>query len=254
MIVVATADFELYHDVVAALRDREATFTTVRPGATVPEETTAVITAPDDEVTIPEAADDPPVLTATAPEATRVVEEALLCTRSDAGATDAVDDRVVVGVDPGKRPGIAVVIDDTVVAAHQVPRAEAPAVIEDALTGVRDPLVRIGDGARLHSASLIDAIEDVPVELVDETGTTPTLGAGAGGAGDVIAAINIAHRSGDRVESRDIDPTAGELQQIKARARERSPQNRALPDRLARQVATGDLTLEEALATHAAGD
>ncbi len=254
MIVVATADFELYHDVVAALRDREATFTTVRPASPVPAETTAVIAAPDDEIVVPESADAPPVLTATATNATRVVEEALLCTRSDTEATAAVDDRVVVGVDPGKRPGIAVLIDDTVVAAHQVPRSEAPGVIDDATDGVADPLVRIGDGARLHSARLIDAIEDVPIELVDETGTTPTLGPGAGGAGDIVAAINIAHRSGEPVSSRDIDPTAGELKQIKQRAREHSPQNRALPDRLARRVAAGELTLQEALATHAADD
>ncbi len=44
MIVVATEDFELYHEVLAELRDRDLQFSTVKPGADLPPETTVVIT------------------------------------------------------------------------------------------------------------------------------------------------------------------------------------------------------------------
>jgi hypothetical protein len=113
-----------------------------------------------------------------------------------------------------------------------------------------DPLVRIGDGARIQGARLVDDLDGVTVELVDETGTTPYLGTGARGMGDVLAAVNIARLEGERVDSREIDPTAGELQRIKDRSRRVSTGDRTIDDALARRVAVGDLTVEEALDEH----
>ena len=68
--------------------------------------------------------------------------------------------------------------------------------------------------------------------------------------GDVLAAVNIARLEGERVDSRPVDPTAGELQRIKDRSREQSDTNRAIDERLARRVAAGDLSIEEALEAH----
>ncbi len=255
MIVVATEDFEVYHDVVGELRTREATFTTVQPTGGFPPDTAVIITGPDDDVqsavTDRDWEREPDILRASPDRVTRVVDAALLRLRSDTTDSTEGAGRVVVGVDPGKCPGIAVLLDDTIVAAHQVPRSDVAAVVEKAVAGASDPLVRVGDGARRHSSRLIDAIDTAPVELVDETGTTPTLGPGAGGTGDILAAVNIARRDGDRIHSRQIDPTAGEVQQIKDRAREQSATNRAIDDALARQVARGTLTIEEALEKHA---
>jgi hypothetical protein len=45
VIVVATADFEVYHDVVGELRDRGVAFTTVEPDEPLPAETSVVVTA-----------------------------------------------------------------------------------------------------------------------------------------------------------------------------------------------------------------
>ncbi|MFB6092006.1 MAG: hypothetical protein ABEK02_03235, partial [Haloquadratum sp.] len=53
MIVVATDDFELYHDVVDELRDRGVTFTTREPGEGLPDRARVVIRAPDDDVSLP---------------------------------------------------------------------------------------------------------------------------------------------------------------------------------------------------------
>ena len=125
--------------------------------------------------------------------------------------------------------------------------------VREEIEGAVDPLVRVGDGARLAGARIVDALDGVTVELVDETGTTPYLGTGARGMGDVLAAVNIAHIEGEVVDSRNVEPTSGEIQLIKNRSRERSPENRTLPEDLARRVATGELTLEEALAAHREG-
>jgi hypothetical protein len=241
VIVVATADFEVYHDVVGELRDRGVTFTTVEPGDDLPERTRVVIAGSDDELD----PGDAPLIRASPDEPRRAVDEALATLRGGGG-------RTVVGVDPGERPGIAVLSGETVVAAFAVPLADAAAVIERELEGAVNPVVRIGDGARLQGARIVDALTDVRMELVDETGTTPYLGQGARGTGvgDVLAAVNIARLAGEPITSREVEPTAGEIQLVKNRSRERSPENRELTDGLARQVALGELSLEEAMTEH----
>ncbi len=71
--------------------------------------------------------------------------------------------------------------------------------------------------------------------------------------GVVLAAVNIAHIEGEPVDSRDVEPTAGEIRVVKTRSREVSPENRELPDDLARRVALGELDVEAALAEHREG-
>jgi len=239
VIVVATADFELYHEVVDRLRQRGVAFTTVEPGDDLPDGASVVIGAPDDPV-VGEGIER---VTATASDARRAVDEALTILRGG-------DGRTVVGVDPGTRPGVAVLSGETVIAAFQVPLGDAVETIRQEVADAVDPLVRIGDGARLQGARIVDELDDVTVELVDETGTTPYLGSGARGMGDVLAAVNIARLTGETVESRNIDPTAGELQRIKDRSRQVSDDDRTIDDALARRVAVGDLTVEEALDEH----
>jgi hypothetical protein len=241
-VVVATENFEVYHEVVNELRDRGVTFTTVEPGDQLPDAATVLIRAQSDDVAPSDV--DAEVVLADPENPRRAVEQALALLWSDG------DGRTVVGIDPGTRPGIAVLSGGVVVAAFHVPLADVAETVRREVEDAVDPVVRIGDGARLQGAQLVRELEDVPVELVDETGTTPYLGTGARGMGDVLAAVNIARLDGERVESREIEPTAGELQVIKSRSRERADDNREIDEELARRVAFGDLTLEEAMDEH----
>jgi len=242
VIVVATDDFEVYHDVVAELRRRGSQFTTVSAGAALPEAADAVIVGPGEEHDA-----DVPVVEAEPDAPRRGVDDAMAALRTSEG-------RTVIGVDPGPNPGIAVLVDDLTVAVFHVPIDDAAATIDGEIDRGTDALVRIGDGARLHGARILEGLDDaVTVELVDETGTTPHLGAGGRGMGDVLAAVNIARRTGQEIEGRSIEPTDGELQLIKNRSRERSPENRTITEGLARMVATGRLTLDEAIAEHSNG-
>jgi len=239
VIVVATGDFEVYHDVVGEVRDRGVAFTTVESDAELPDETSVVITAVDDDVDVEavhvvEAEPDAP---------RRAVEAALAYLRGS-------DGRTVVGVDPGRKPGVAVLAGDVVVAAFQVPATEAAELVQEEVEGAVDAVVRVGDGARREGAKVIGGLEDVRVELVDETGTTPYLGTGARGMGDVLAAVNIARTEGEPVESREFEPTAGEIQRVQNRSRELSAENRAIDEVLARRVARGELEVEDALRAH----
>ncbi|WP_265112396.1 hypothetical protein [Halosolutus halophilus] len=239
MIVVATEDFEVYHGVVNELRDRGTTFTTVEPGEGLPDETAVVVTDAD------HADDFTGVTTIVAdPDAPRrAVDQALTAVRGDGG-------RTIIGVDPGRKPGIAVLAGEMVVAAFQVPLSDAVDVIQREASDAPSPIVRVGDGSRLEGATLVNDLEDVRVELVDETGTTPYLGTGSRGMGDVLAAVNIARLEGEVVDAREIEPTDGELQVIRDRSREQSEENRAIDELLARRVAAGELTIDEALAEH----
>ena len=240
MIVVATEDFELYHGVVGELRDRGLTFTTVQPGEPLPDATSLVVVGPGDDL---ETGQEVPVVDADPEDPRRAVDETLALLRGGEG-------RTVVGVDPGTRPGIAVLEGDVVVAVFQVPLEDAAEVIRGEVEDAVDPVVRVGDGARLEGGRIVNELEDLRVELVDETGTTPYLGQGVRESGDVVAAINIARIEGEVVDERDIEPSEGELQVIKNRSREASPENRTITEALARRVASGDLTVEEALEEH----
>ncbi|PCR91105.1 hypothetical protein [Natrinema ejinorense] len=239
MIVVATADFEVYHGVVNELRERGTAFTTLEPDEELPERATVVVTGADNAETFADAT----TVVADPDEPRRAVDQALAAVRGNGG-------RTVIGVDPGQRPGIAVLTGETIVAAFQVPLGDAVDVIQREAADAPSPIVRIGDGSRLESAKLVNELDDVTVELVDETGTTPYLGTGARGMGDVLAAVNIARLEGDVVDAREIEPTDGEIQVIKDRSREESEHNRAIDELLARRVAAGELTIDEALAEH----
>ena len=225
---------------VTELRDRGVDFTTIEPGDDWPDDTAVAVVAAGEHVEIPDGVER---VGADPDRPRRAVEAAIDALRGETG-------RTVVGIDPGERPGIAVLHGETVVAAFQVPAAEAAEVVRREVEDAVEPLVRIGDGARLVGSRVIDDIDDVPVELVDETGTTPYLGTGARGMGDVLAAANIARQDGEEITSRDIEPTQGELKRIKDRSREASETNRAIDAELARRVAAGELTIEEALAEH----
>jgi hypothetical protein len=68
--------------------------------------------------------------------------------------------------------------------------------------------------------------------------------------GDVLAAVNIARLSGEAVDGREVEPTEGELQRIKDRSRRLSGNGRTIDEALARKVAAGELSVEEALERH----
>jgi len=166
VIVVATTDFEVYHGVVNELRERGTTFTTVELDDELPDHADVVITGTDhaddfaNVTTIVADSDDP----------RRAVDQALAAVRGDGG-------RTIIGVDPGRKPGIAVLAGETVVAAFQVPLGDAVDLIQREAAEAPSPVVRIGDGSRLENAKLVTDLDDVRVELVDG-GNTPTLAPG----------------------------------------------------------------------------
>lgn len=165
-------------------------------------------------------------------------------------------EQIIIGIDPGKYPGIAVLGNNRTISAHRVSVSEVCPLIRKIMREYRGKklIVRIGHGARLIRSRLVNDILDMglEVEMVDETGTTPRLGKGVNGRiiSDIIAAINIAKIPGKNVGKQFIEPSQGEVRVVQEHSREYSNGRSTIPRILARAVARGDLTLDEAVEMH----
>ncbi len=165
-------------------------------------------------------------------------------------------DIIIIGIDPGKYPGIAVLGNNKTISVHHVSVGDVCPLVKRIMREYNNKkiVVRIGHGARLIRSQLINGILDLglPVEMVDETGTTPRLGKGVHGQviSDIIAAINIARIPGKNVGKQFIEPSHGEVRVIQEHSREYSNGRSTIPRLLARAVAKGELTLDEAMERH----
>ena len=164
--------------------------------------------------------------------------------------------QVIIGIDPGKNPGVAVLEDGQVSEVYHVPARDVPGLVRQILENYpgKDIAIRIGNGARLVRTQLINSILDmgVNVEVVDETGTSPSMGRGlhSSEVSDIIAAINIARLKGTRAGKQEVEPSMGEIKRIQEYSRELSNGKTSIPRDLARKVAKGEMTVEEAIEKH----
>ena len=241
---VQTGDFSAYYDLVQALRNRDIPFVPLAPGEAVPPNVGVVILTGASGVT---AVEHPVTVPFTTAEET--LGRALTLLHGPGPFR-----RCVIGVDPGERPGVAVLADGRVLRLIHAPHPEA---VRDAIAGVLTAvdadafLVRIGNGAPTHRDRILQALAglDVPFELVDERRTTPITARGPAER-DTAAATHIALTPGaplGLLDLRPVRPTEGELRDIQRKSRLASEGALTISRYLARNVALGRLTLDEAL-------
>lgn len=204
-IAIATTSGKAYYRIVTELKMRGVPFLSLKPTETVPLHVKAVIT------TKPERKKTrfPRVLTYDEKDDPRaVVEKALQIIRGKEKYN-----QLVVGVDPGKRFGVAVVGDETVLKLMSASDAEDAAnEVLEILDEVRADrkTVKIGDGARTYQSKLIKLLDatlppDVTLESVREEGTTKSIKKPLRrrkGPRDVMSAVKISMRSGRAIERR----------------------------------------------------
>ena len=158
---------------------------------------------------------------------------------------------VLIGIDPGSEPGVAVICDGEVLDARTVgsPEAVAPAVTSVISNFPSDKYrIRIGHGDATNRNRIINALAGcgIRAEIVDEKGTTRRTE-----HPDADAAIRIALTPGMRAEAHyDITPTEGELREIQRRSRLSSGGEITISKGLARSVARGEMSLAEAISVH----
>lgn len=164
--------------------------------------------------------------------------------------------RVYIAIDPGERPGLSVVADNRVIEVHHLKNPRDVGVIIDLLEKYPDAKIKIGHGAKRQRMLMLRALGellgyDYPVIVVNESRTTPKVGGvEASQVQDIVAAINIGLREGREVKIGELlqvkEPTKREIEDIKRRSRELSG-TITISSELARDVALGNITLEEAI-------
>lgn len=239
---VQASDFSAYYDLVQALRARGVPFVPLAPGDVVPESVgVLVVTSPGSP------SDHPHVVAFTNVDDTLALALALL-------HGPGPFRRCVVGIDPGERPGVAVLGDGRVL---RLVHAASPETVRDA---VRDALlhvqadaflVRVGDGAPTYRDRILRTLAgiDVAVELVDERRTTPPT-SHSPAERDTAAATSIALTPGAELRLVDLPPvrpSEGELRDIQRKSRLASRGMVTISRHLARHVALGRLTLDQAV-------
>ena len=173
-VAIVTTSGKAYYQLVEGLRKRSVPFVSLRPEDTIPLSVKVVITTGEEEKKIR----FPKVLVYNEDEdPTDVIEKALQILSGK-----STYNQVVVGVDPGKTLGIAVMGDGNLLRSMNVfDTEEAAQKILRALNAVNAGIkkVRIGDGAREYQLKLVKLLDrnlppDITLESVNEEGTTRT--------------------------------------------------------------------------------
>ena len=237
----------MYEQVVSLLKDRQLPFITLRLTDPIPFNVKVIITTAEESGSIRSGGEHVVIFD----DALSTVDRAINALRGNGHFQS-----LVIGIDPGRRPGIAVLSGDMVIAVYQTQVTEVEPMLRKIAHEYHASIstVRIGNGARLMTTQIINKLLEsgFKVELVDETGTTPYVGKNIHTSlvRDIIAAINIARIKGEPVGKREIEPSKGEIRVIQETSRSQSDGRATIPKYLARQVARGEITLDEAIEMH----
>ncbi len=157
-------------------------------------------------------------------------------------------DHIIIGVDPGKRPGLALVTDNVVLeTVHTVNPDHAIDLIREVKGTyvIGKILVRVGNGSPRERNIIVNSLlkENINVEVVDETSTSM-----GNEARDINAAIAIARKQGKLVKRRmKSSYTRRQVKNIQDKSRIETDGELTISSSLAEMVAEGKITLKEAI-------
>ena len=158
---------------------------------------------------------------------------------------------IVVGLDPGPRPGYSILAGATVLAEGILESPESAGTFASQLRHrfpSRTVLFRVGRGDPPARNRIVNSLleHNRSVELVDEQGTTPR---GHRRPRDAAAARTIAHLPGHPVrEPLPLTVTPGEIANLQRLSREGSGGRLTISRSSAHRVLQGEMTLAEAVA------
>ncbi len=242
-IAVRTSDFRLAYRLLLELKKRRIRCIQILPSDPVPPNVAAWMGTPSEVL----MSGDPVGIPVTLDAVQHSVEQALHRIRYSGPIRS-----LIFGVDPGPRPGIAWVgdgltlgkaqlegVDDTVDSIMRISRA-----IEHELM-----IIRVGNGSKTIANRIINTcvVRGLSVEMVNEERTS----IGVPRHAHSSAALRIAHLPGDSInEKQKVRPTNGEIRDIQRRSRRHSLGRTTIPSTLARAVAMGRLSLDDAIRHH----
>jgi hypothetical protein len=240
---LVTRDPGLYHELAGFLRERRVPTVSLLPGERIPDQVAVVLTSTAEAPLISHGN----VLGVAESTDRRSLAAAVRHALASADVTEAI----VVGIDPGPRPGYSILAGATILAEGNLESPEAAGPFASHLRHrfpARQVLFRVGRGDPPARNRIVNALleHQRSVELVDEQRTTPR---GRRRPRDAAAARTIAHQRGRTV--RDPIPltvTPGEIANLQRLSREGSGGRLTISRSSAHRVLQGEITLAEAVA------
>jgi len=241
---VYTKDFSLYHDIVKALKKRNIGYVSLSSPVDVPKRIGVIITSEKEAGTLVSQK-------SIAVDANDSVDHAIdLAVQKLTGKE--LYSRISIGIDPGEHPGIAVVGDDILLLKIQVDGPEL--VVQDIkhflkVYPAKETFIRIGHGSVIIRNRIINSLIplEVPIEIVDETRTTPPQQATRCHR-DSEAAAAIALLSGGRIQTTlPLEPTRGAIKNVQKRSRQLTEGRYSVSEEIAVRVLKGEISLLEAI-------
>ena len=160
--------------------------------------------------------------------------------------------KIYIGIDPGEKPGIAVVGDDVLLQKMNVETPEKVVTIVKRLLKeypATETLIRIGHGSIITRNRIINSLIpiEVPIEIVDESKTTVTQQTKRPDR-DSKAAAAIAMLTGGKVQRHlPLEPTKGDIRNIQERSRKLTNGRFTISGETALEVLKGKISLQEAV-------
>ena len=241
---VFTTDFSLYHDVLKVLKQRHIPYVSLSSPKNIPSRIGVLLTSSKEEVVMK-------FHRIVAVDTYDTIEKAI-----DAALQQLIGkemySRIVIGIDPGERPGVALLGDDIILQKTQVssPEKVAP-LIKQYLNDhpATATIIRIGHGAPVTRNRIINSLIplQVPIEIVDETKTTSSHQLRRLDR-DREAAAAIALLTGGKVQTRlPLEPTKGAIRNVQRHSRQRTEGRFSISKESALYVLQGKITLKEAI-------
>ncbi len=204
-IAVATVSGRAYYKLVNELKRKDLPFLSLKPWDPIPLNIKVVITTKEEHHLVTH----PNVLIFECENPTSVIDEAILVVQGKRSY-----EKVVVGVDPGKTYGVAVLGDDNVLETLNCSSLEETVkVVLDGLKRVPATVkvVKVGNGAPAYKKGLLHSLDEAlpqetVIEIVSEAGTSRFMNETTHRreSKDAVSAIEIAGRKGQTFPRKSI--------------------------------------------------
>ena len=243
-IIVRTDDFRLAFRLIKELRKRNTSFSLLDPKEELPSGSLVWLATENEVVKEFVNFGDARGIACSIDDIEMAVESAIHRSRG----IDIINE-LTFGIDPGPRPGIAWLADSRLVGMSQL---EQPNQVFNHIMGIISRLphkvmiIRIGNGSPAIRDRLLNDFlaQNFVCEEVNESKTS----SGFSRHEHSRSAVKIAMNAGIRVyEFREIKISDGEIKYLKKQSRQYSQGRITISSDLAKSVAVGTITLEEAI-------
>jgi len=160
--------------------------------------------------------------------------------------------KVFIGVDPGEKPGIAIVGDDILLQkTHVISPEKVVTIVKRFLREYPaiECLIRVGHGSIITRNRIINSLIplELPIEIVDESRTTSSQQTKRSER-DSEAAASIALLKGGKVQRHQpLKPTRGDIRKVQEQSRHITEGMLSISEKTALKVLKGDISLKEAI-------